>query len=87
MTSGRAFQRTFVTSGLVVLVASTAFFTGSRILLNLGIRFWNGTALLEDLVYKAAIDTSTADPISGIGPEGTMPEIASQYIPMVAGHS
>lgn len=45
----------------------------------------NSTALLEDLIDKAAIDTSTTDPISVIGPDGTMPEIASQYIPLKSG--
>jgi hypothetical protein len=82
MTSGRAFRRKLVIPALVLLIASAALFAGSRILSDLGIRFWNSTALLEDLVDRAAIDTSAADPISVIGPDGTMPEIASQYIPI-----
>jgi hypothetical protein len=86
MTSGRAFRRKLVIPALVLLIASAALFAGSRILSDLGIRFWNSTALLEDLIDKAAIDTSAADPISVIGPDGTMPEIASQYIPMQSGH-
>jgi hypothetical protein len=41
--------------------------------------------LLREITAKASIDTSSAEPLSVEGPDGPMPEIASQQIPMAAG--
>lgn len=86
MTSAQASRRHPIITLIVLLVASAAIFAGLRTLENLGIGFHDGTALLEQLVEKAAIDTAKADPVSVTGPDGPMPEIATWHIPMTSGH-
>jgi hypothetical protein len=67
---------------LLVSSAAGASAAGSQSWWTLSFGNSGSAELLEKLVEKASIDTSAADPVSVIGPDGTMPEIAKQYIPM-----
>lgn len=79
------FRALAVAMAIALAGSTTALAAGDRPGWSFGFGGLGSKDLLEELTTKAAFDISQAKPVSVQGPDGPMPEIASQAIPMPAG--
>lgn len=72
-------------TALAYLAATPASPSAGQSAWSLSVGDASSADLLREIIAKASIDTSSAEPVSVEGPDGPMPEIATQQIPMAAG--